>query len=166
MYVKNWKMLTVLGVALVLVGGLFPFHLFLPSWNQCGGYMTLDSGESDEFSVWFFKWGETMGSVEVYIYSVGDSDKIQFSFEDSRGLPLISSRQVFHGYKFECSLQDSGYYYLYFSNPGSFREKLVIWNIRCYYYNLLFKVVGGIILVLGFYLMFREKVLPYFKAKP
>lgn len=89
--------------------------------------------------------------INLYINPIYDQH-VQFSVEDVQGHPFVNAKRVFDGYQFEYKIQRTGYYHFYLSDGAG--DKMVFWNIKIYYYSLLFQIIGALCLLVGLFPLF------------
>ena len=141
--------LDVLGIVVIVISYLLPFHFFLPPWSHKDASLEVDAHRAVYIECDFI-----MGSIiRGMVLNLGETDRsIDFYIEDSEGGTVLRREGILERYIFEFSPQDTGLYRLVLDNtidtPGSIY--VIIWR---YYYKIFFLCLGFGIFISGLVLI-------------
>jgi len=141
----------VVGITVIIMSFLFPFHFFMPAWNQNETTLQVEPYGNTGLDLDLYIGGIIRGSIQI---SGANSTALSFIIEDSTG-ETITSKKVEKQYNFEFSPKNTGLHKLLFDNTVNADEpKTISITVRQYYYNVLFLCIGfgiflsGIILII------------------
>ena len=143
--------LDVIGIMIIIMSFLFPFHFFMPAWSHSEISLQVEPYGNSSLDLDLFMGGIIRGTVQVI--GVENNTVLDFTIEDSAA-ETITSKRIQNGYSFEFSPRNTGLHKLRFDNTINAREpKSVNVTIRQYYYNILFLCIGSAVFISGIVLI-------------
>ena len=141
----------VVGITVIVMSFLFPFHFFMPAWGQNETTLQVEPYRNTELDLDLYIGGIIRGTIQI---SAANSTALNFVIEDSTG-ETITSKRIQKRYNFEFSPKNTGLHRLQFDNTVNANEpKTINISVRQYYYNVLFLCIGfgiflsGIVLII------------------
>ena len=146
---RTWLYLGVvldaLGILVIVVSYLVPFHFFLPPWNYRDATLEVDAHKAVPMECDFL----TGSIIRGMVLNLGEENRgIDFYIEDSGGETLLRRDGILERYMFEFRPQDTGLYRLVLDNTIETPRSVyvIVWQ---YYYNILFLCLGFGIFISG-----------------
>jgi hypothetical protein len=141
--------LVVVGIAVIVVGFIFPFHFYLTAWTHYENTITIDPYGRLKIDQNYFMGGIIRGQI---IVSTVSNSTLVFYIEDSNGKTVVGPREINDEIKFEFHPQETSFYTIVFDNMGGESRSIffITWQ---YYYNVLFTIIGIIIFFVGIILI-------------
>ena len=143
--------LDVIGIMIIIMSFLFPFHFFMPAWSHTETTLHVEPYGNSSLDLDLFMGGIIRGTVQVI--GAENNTALDFTIEDSAA-ETVTSRRIQNGYNFEFSPKTTGLHKLHFDNTINAREpKSVNVTIRQYYYNILLLCIGFAVFISGIVLI-------------
>jgi len=141
--------LVILGIVVIFIGLIFPFHFFLPAWTHYANTITINPYERLKIGQNFFMGGIIRGQT---ITSTESNSTVVLFIEDSNGKMVVGAREINNEIKFEFQPHQTSFYTIVLDNMGG-KSKTIFIIIWQYYYNILFLILGLIIFLAGIILI-------------
>lgn len=141
--------LVVLGIAVFVVGLIFPLHFFLTAWTHYANTITINPYGRLKIDQNYFMGGIIKGQATVSNLS---NSTLIFYIEDSSGKTVVGPREINDEIQFEFHPQETSLYTIVLDNMGGESRSIfiIIWQ---YYYNVLLSILGIITFFVGIVLI-------------
>jgi len=141
--------LVILGIAVFVVGFIFPFHFFLTAWTHYANTITINPYGRLKIDQNYFMGGIIRG--QIIVSNISNSTLI-FYIEDASGKIIVGPREINDEIKFEFHPQETSFYTIILDNMGGESRSIFIITWQ-YYYNVLFLILGFITFFAGIILI-------------